>query len=101
MLKADWKHQNKEVRANGARWTFAWILKAALGPFLPAARYIQHLLSIPREWPEVPVSDGFFESLGCEVVHFPTQGYVLCALPTIYNPHDLQHLHYPQFFTPH
>ena len=100
VLKADWKHQNKEVRANGARWTFAWILKRVLGPFLPAARYIQHLLSTPREWPEVPVSDGFFESLGCDVVHFPTQGYMLCALPSIYNPHDLQHLHYPQFFTP-
>jgi glycosyltransferase involved in cell wall biosynthesis len=33
-------------------------------------------------------------------MHFPTQWFVLCALPTIYNPHDLQHLHYPQFFTP-
>ena len=26
--------------------------------------------------------------------------FVLCSLPTIYNPHDLQHLHYPQFWTP-
>ena len=39
------------------------------------------------------------ESLGCDVVHFPTQGFTLCSVPTIYNPHDLQHLHYPQFFT--
>jgi glycosyltransferase involved in cell wall biosynthesis len=76
------------------------IVKFALGPLLPLARSIQHLLSVPRQWPEVPVSDGFMESLGCDVVHFPTQGYALCALPTIYNPHDLQHLHYPQFFTP-
>ena len=91
--------QRKEGGGN-SRLTLARVLKAALGPLLPAARYVQHLLSIPRQWPEVPISDGFYESLGCEVVHFPTQWYMLCAVPTIYNPHDLQHLHYPQFFTP-
>jgi glycosyltransferase involved in cell wall biosynthesis len=54
----------------------------------------------PRPWPQVPISDGFIEGLGCDVVHFPTQAFTLCALPSIYNPHDLQHLHYPQFFSP-
>jgi glycosyltransferase involved in cell wall biosynthesis len=49
--------------------------------------------------PTLPISDGFFESLGCHVLHLPSQRFTLCALPTIYNPHDLQHLHYPQFFT--
>jgi glycosyltransferase involved in cell wall biosynthesis len=34
------------------------------------------------------------------VVHFPYQRYAVCGLPTVYNPHDLQHLHYPEFFTP-
>lgn len=53
-----------------------------------------------RFGPEVPISDGFYERLGCHVIHFPYQDFVLCALPTIYNPHDLQHLHYPQFFSP-
>lgn len=51
-------------------------------------------------WREVPMSDGFYENLGCNVIHFPWQPFVVCALPSIYNPHDLQHLHYPQFFTP-
>jgi glycosyltransferase involved in cell wall biosynthesis len=46
-----------------------------------------------------PVSDGFYESLACDVIHFPYQYYVVCAVPTVYNPHDLQYLHYPQFFT--
>lgn len=50
-------------------------------------------------WPEVPLSDGFVESLSLDVVHFTTQGFTLCATPTVYNPHDLQHIHYPQFFT--
>jgi len=46
-------------------------------------------------------SDGFFESLGVDVIHYPYQSsMVLCSIPGIYNPHDLQHLYYPQFFTP-
>ena len=47
-----------------------------------------------------PMSDGYIESLGCDVIHFPHQRFQLCSLPTIYNPHDLQHLHLPQFFSP-
>src|SRR5208283_4834862 len=50
----------------------------------------------PSPWPEVPVSDGFYESLGCDVIHFPFQYFVLCAIPSIFNPHDLQHLHFPK-----
>jgi len=53
-----------------------------------------------RVWPEVPLSDGFFESLQCDVVHFPTQNFTVCSAPAVYNPHDLQHLRYPQFFSP-
>ncbi len=49
-------------------------------------------------WPVVPLSDGYLESLGLDVLHLPTQGFTYCAVPTVYNPHDLQHLHYPQFF---
>ncbi|MGA9996656.1 MAG: glycosyltransferase family 1 protein [Pyrinomonadaceae bacterium] len=49
--------------------------------------------------PAIHLSDGFYESLDCEVVHFPHQRFILCALPSIYNPHDLQHVHFPQFFT--
>jgi glycosyltransferase involved in cell wall biosynthesis len=44
-------------------------------------------------------SDGFFEGLG-DVVHFPFQWYAPCRVPTVFNPHDLQHVHYPEFFTP-
>lgn len=48
----------------------------------------------------IPVSDGYVESQQFDVVHFPTQVAYLTALPTIYQPWDLQHLHYPQFFSP-
>jgi glycosyltransferase involved in cell wall biosynthesis len=76
------------------------LLKRALGPLRPVARYIRRRINEEqRQWPEIPLSDGFYESLGCDVIHFPHQVFVLCALPAIYNPHDLQHCHYPQFFT--
>lgn len=41
----------------------------------------------------------FHESLNCHVVHFPFQYFVACARPTIFNPHDLLHLHHPSFFS--
>jgi glycosyltransferase involved in cell wall biosynthesis len=51
-------------------------------------------------WIDIPVSNGFYEGLGCDLIHFPYQGFTLCALPSIYQPWDLQHLHYPSFFRP-
>jgi glycosyltransferase involved in cell wall biosynthesis len=69
----------------------------------PAANAVRHTIehfSPQSERSAVTVSEGFYEGLGCDVMHFPTQSFVLCALPTIFNPHDLQHLHYPQFFRP-
>jgi glycosyltransferase involved in cell wall biosynthesis len=51
-------------------------------------------------WPQVPRSDGFYESLGASVIHWPWQHFVVTAIPSIFNPHDLLHLHYPQFFQP-
>jgi glycosyltransferase involved in cell wall biosynthesis len=53
-----------------------------------------------RVWREVERSDGFYESLNLEVFHWPSQTFRVTALPSIYNPHDLQHLHLPQFFPP-
>jgi len=72
----------------------------AVAPAKPWIHRLMARMTPPRHWPEVPISDGFHESLGCDVLHLPTQRFTLCALPTIYNPHDLQHLHMPQFFRP-
>lgn len=47
----------------------------------------------------VPVSDGYAEAQKFDVVHFPTQLGYITDLPSIYQPWDLQHLHYPQFFS--
>lgn len=49
---------------------------------------------------QLPASDGTAERLGCDLVHFPSQLGYTTELPTIYQPWDLQHRHYPEFFTP-
>jgi glycosyltransferase involved in cell wall biosynthesis len=75
-------------------------LKRLLGKLRPIVRNVKNLVTSPppKILPSVPVSDGFFESLNCDVIHFPYQDYVYCRVPTIYNPHDLQHRHFPDFF---
>jgi len=81
------------------------LARRALGPVYGLARRAAHAA---RPAPEaravnrarqIPESGGLFEALDVDVVHFPYQTFTRCAVPTIYNPHDLQHLHYPEFFT--
>ncbi len=43
-------------------------------------------------------STGCFESLGVDVVHFPTQRAELTTVPFVYQPWDLQHRHLPELF---
>jgi glycosyltransferase involved in cell wall biosynthesis len=58
---------------------------------------VQHMLRGGAAF-QPPASDGFFESLSSDVVHFPFQYFEKTALPSVYNPHDLQHRHLPEFF---
>jgi glycosyltransferase involved in cell wall biosynthesis len=84
--------------------------KRALGPLRPAARGIRRFINTTVQTAESglaslnnvtpPAPKNFYEGLGCDVIHFPFQSYEPCGLPTVYNPHDLQHLHHPEFFTP-
>jgi glycosyltransferase involved in cell wall biosynthesis len=43
-------------------------------------------------------SDGTAERAGADVIHFPFQDAFTTAVPSIYQPHDLQHLHLPELF---
>jgi glycosyltransferase involved in cell wall biosynthesis len=52
------------------------------------------------EPPPVPHSDGTVEQMGARVVHFPRQDGYLTDIPTIFHPHDLQHIHLPEFMSP-
>ena len=54
--------------------------------------------SSPSYQPTIPDLSNFYNAIGGDVVHIPHQSYSRCSLPVIYNPHDLQHIHYPSFF---
>jgi glycosyltransferase involved in cell wall biosynthesis len=73
-----------------------------VGTLKSAMRWVGPLRSFWNKWRNtvnyIPVSDGYVESQRFDVVHFPTTTAYLTGLPNIYQPHDLQHLHYPQFF---
>lgn len=47
----------------------------------------------------IPTSDGVAEAHGSDLVHFTFQEAFLTELPSIYQPHDLQHLHLPDLFS--
>jgi glycosyltransferase involved in cell wall biosynthesis len=55
----------------------------------------------PRIGPRHSVrhSDGTIESAGVDVIHFPFQDAFTTPVPSLYQPHDLQHLHLPEFFS--
>lgn len=44
-------------------------------------------------------SDGTIERAGARVMHFVAQNGFVTEVPSIYQPHDLQHLHYPEYFS--
>jgi glycosyltransferase involved in cell wall biosynthesis len=48
----------------------------------------------------LPLSDGAIERAGADLMHFTFQAGFRTDVPSIYHPHDLQHLHLPQFFDP-
>jgi glycosyltransferase involved in cell wall biosynthesis len=44
-------------------------------------------------------SDGTVERSGADVIHFPFQDAFITEVPSLYQPHDLQHLHLPKLFS--
>jgi glycosyltransferase involved in cell wall biosynthesis len=56
---------------------------------------------IPAVGPRYSVrrSDGTIEAAGVDVVHFPFQDAFTTEVPSLYQPHDLQHLHLPELFS--
>jgi glycosyltransferase involved in cell wall biosynthesis len=58
------------------------------------ARYGQDSTGFPGK------IDRSLRARGVRVVHFPTPQFFGTTLPFLYEPWDLQFLHYPEFFTP-
>ncbi len=69
-------------------------LKRMLGPFRRSVGSLYR--AIPRPPPESP----FLNAIPADLIHFPYQLFEPCNKPMVYNPHDLQHHHFPDFFAP-
>lgn len=77
-----------------------------LAPYVGGPCRLHMATGVHPQPPQVPPnplclahSDGTIESLGAQVVHFPIQRAFITRVPSIYHPHDLQHLHLPKFFS--
>jgi glycosyltransferase involved in cell wall biosynthesis len=100
------------VRHEMEKWLAPYIYGPCTLVSLPGSnasrlkKYIRTITPVRLIWDKargsmtpIPISDGYVESHGCDIVHFPAQPAYLTEIPSIYQPHDLQHLHYPNFFT--
>ncbi len=47
----------------------------------------------------IPASNGTIERSNIDLMHFTLQSAFLTDVPSIYHPHDLQHLHLPEYFS--
>ncbi len=54
----------------------------------------------PEQIHTLGISDGTIEAAGVDLVHFLLTLGFLTKVPSIYQPHDLQHLHLPDYFPP-
>ena len=74
------------------RWT------AAIGDAFPMVNRLYGALFPHRSGAAIPHSDGTIERAGARVMHFTQQWGFRTEVPSIYHPHDLQHLHLPDLF---
>src|SRR5215467_11354108 len=80
------------------------LLQSSIGPALLSARELLRSARSSIKPPGNPSaaaiarSDGVAESLGAKLIHFVTQRAYITDCASIYHPHDLQHVHMPDFF---
>jgi glycosyltransferase involved in cell wall biosynthesis len=75
--------------------------RAVRVPLAAVYRRLLHSHVGARLSPPLGESDGTVERSGADLMHFTVQDGFRTALPTIYQPYDLQHVHLPQFFSPY
>jgi glycosyltransferase involved in cell wall biosynthesis len=72
----------------------------ALAPAFLLRGWDQSRLKAWLKAPGLEDSDGTAEAAGAELLHFPFQSAFRSRLPSIYMPQDLQHCHFPEYFSP-
>lgn len=90
-----------KVTAGRVKSARAAASKASIPRWIPGGERAPRAVSRirPANWPPVPKSDGTVELAGVDLIHFVAQNAFLTDVPSIYHPHDLQHVHLPEFFT--
>ena len=76
-------------------------LRSRLGPLQPAFDYgvwFRRAIAVSKAIAKAEDCDAILAKSGIEVVHFGWPMTFATRLPFIYEPHDLQHRHYPDFF---
>lgn len=70
-------------------------LKTPLAPLRPL---VHRMRAVKAASKNPLISPDVFNNANCDVVHFAYQDFAVCEMPSVFSPHDLLHLHYPQFF---
>lgn len=73
------------------------------GPFgatMDRALIVRRTRQFACELGTAAANDAALRALGVQIVHFPYGSTFPTTLPYVYEPHDIQHRHYPGFFTP-
>lgn len=73
-------------------------VKEAVRRIPPLFRALKGARRLIRPSGLLEVHDPFVERLQPDVVHFPYQTFHRTSAPSLFNPWDLQHLHFPEFF---
>lgn len=78
------------------------VIRNSLIRFMRSFPLTQRLLPLIRKfgpWKyELPPEPDIISTISPDVIHFPTQFGFKTNYPNIYQPHDLQHLHFPMNF---
>jgi glycosyltransferase involved in cell wall biosynthesis len=64
---------------------------------------LQHIITATRKYGRyrfrITDEPDIVQKIGPDLIHFPLQFGFKTAFPNVYQPHDLQHLHFPEFFS--
>lgn len=69
------------------------------GRAVDIAYYLYKNSFLKLKLPTVKKADKFLKARGISVIHFPNPLFFDTSIPFLYEPWDLQHRHYPEFFS--
>jgi len=79
-------------------------MRSWAGSRLPSLKAVWHTTKrqvLGNRSAQLPGANSEIENAAIDVMHFTTQNGFVTDIPSIYQPHDLQHLHFPEFFPAH